>query len=96
MVLTYISYCVTLNNSSNNNNKGRRLMKFTTSNAVKELKLLRCKKSYNNNEILDYHTCLNIIEEELCNGDSVIIDLSTFDTESPDECYRAIQNAKKR
>ena len=71
-------------------------MKFTTNEAVKELKLLRCKKSYNNNEILDYHTCLNIIEEELCNGDSVIIDLSTFDTESPDECYRVIQNAKKR
>ena len=71
-------------------------MKFTTNEAVKELKLLRCKKSYNNNEILDYHTCLNIIEEELCNGDCVMIDLSTFDTSSPDECYKAIQNAMKR
>lgn len=63
--------------------------------AVKQLKLLRCKKRYTNNEILEYHTCLNIIEEELCNGNCVVIDLDTFNSDAPDECYEAIQRAKK-
>lgn len=63
--------------------------------AVKQLKLLRCKKRYTNNEILEYHTCLNIIEEELCNGNCVVIDLDTFNPDAPDECYKAIQRAKK-
>ena len=59
--------------------------------ALKELKLLRCKRSFTNNEIYTYHTCLNIIEEELCEGEYNIIDLKSFDTNSPEECYKAIQ-----
>ena len=62
--------------------------------AITTLKLLRCKKHYNNNEVLEYHTCLNIIEDYLCENDCVILDLSTFNNDSPEECYKAIQDSK--
>lgn len=62
--------------------------------ALKTLKLLRCKRHYNNNEVLEYHTCLNIIEDYLCENNCVILDLSTFDSNSPEECYKVIHNSK--
>lgn len=41
--------------------------------AVRVLKQLRCKDHYTNNEILEYHTCLNIIEEAVCEKGYVIV-----------------------
>lgn len=59
--------------------------------AVETLRLLRCKDHYTNNEVLEYHTCLNIIEESLCERDCVIVDLSSFDNNNPEECCEAIR-----
>jgi hypothetical protein len=67
---------------------------LSASEAVRELKLLRCKSKYNNNEIFDYHKYLNIIEEALCNENCIIVDLGSFNSDSVEECYAAIQNAK--
>ena len=68
---------------------------FDVHEAVKELQMLRCKKRYTQNEVMNYHKCLNLLEEELCNGDCVIVDLDYFDSTSPEECYKAIQAAKQ-
>ena len=68
---------------------------LTPNEAVKELRLLRCKRSYDNNELLTYHTCLNIIEEALCEGSCVIADLTTFDDTDPEQCYNIIQKSKQ-
>ena len=67
---------------------------FDVNEAVKELKLLRCKGHYTNDEILKYHTCLNVIEETLCEGNIVVIDLDEFDSDSPEQCYKVIQKSK--
>ena len=64
---------------------------FDVNEAVKTLRLLRCKNHFSNNEVLEYHMCLNIIEESLCDKDCVIVDLSTFDNNNPQECCDAIR-----
>ncbi len=46
---------------------------FDVNEAVKTLRLLRCKNHFTNNEILQYHKCLNIIEEALCDGNYEIV-----------------------
>ena len=67
---------------------------FTVHEAVRELKLLWCKNHYTNNDVLEYHTCLNVIEEALVEEKCVILDLESFNSDSPDECFRAIQKCK--
>lgn len=67
---------------------------FDINEAVRELKQLRCKGHYTDDEILTYHTCLNVIEESLCENNCVVVDLSTFDSDSPEECYKIIQQSK--
>lgn len=47
---------------------------FDVHEAVRRLRLLRCKNHYTNNEVMEYHTCLNVIEEALCEGKCVIVD----------------------
>ena len=67
---------------------------FDVNEAVRTLRLLRCKNHYTNNEILQYHTCLNIIEESLCEENCVIVDLNNINSDSPEDCYKAIQKSK--
>lgn len=66
---------------------------FDLKEAIVVLRQLRCQNHFTNNEIFEYHTCLNIIEDALCDKDCVIIDPSSFNTNSPEECYTAIQKA---
>lgn len=62
--------------------------------AVKTLRLLRCKNHYTNNEILQYHKCLNVIEESLCEESCVIVNLDGVNINSPEECCKAVQKSK--
>ena len=63
--------------------------------AIRSLRLLWCKDHYTDNEIYEYHTCLNMIEEALCDKGYIMIDPSTFNSESPEQCMEAVQKAIK-
>lgn len=64
--------------------------------AVRTLKQLRCNNHFTITDIYDYHACLNAVEEALCDNNCVIVDLSAFNTDSPEECYKAIQAVNKQ
>lgn len=46
---------------------------FDLKEAIVVLRQLRCQNHFTNNEIFEYHTCLNIIEDALCDNRSIFI-----------------------
>lgn len=69
---------------------------FDVKEAVRVLRQLRCNNHFETKDVYEYHTCLNVIEDALCDKDYVMIDLSSFNTDSPEECYNAIKAANNR